>query len=56
MSASAPRIAPLQPADWTDEQRAVLEPVHREGRVYNVVATLARIWRDNQHDFRRALS
>jgi alkylhydroperoxidase family enzyme len=45
MNSPAPRIAPVQPADWTEEQRAVLEPVHREGRVYNVVATLARHWK-----------
>src|SRR5262249_42670497 len=39
-----PRIAPLTEADWTDEQRKVLEPVHKEGRVYNVLGTLARHW------------
>lgn len=44
MKLSQPRIAPLTEAEWTDEQRKVLEPVHREGRVYNVRATLARHW------------
>jgi 4-carboxymuconolactone decarboxylase len=44
MKLSQPRIAPLNEAEWTDEQRQVLEPVYKEGRVYNVRATLARHW------------
>ena len=44
MKLSQPRIAPLTEAEWTDEQRKVLEPVHKEGRVYNVRGTLARHW------------
>ncbi|MBI3797331.1 MAG: carboxymuconolactone decarboxylase family protein [Deltaproteobacteria bacterium] len=44
MKLSQPRIAPLTEAEWTDEQRKVLEPVYKEGRVYNVRATLARHW------------
>ena len=44
MKLSQPRIAPLTEAEWTDEQREVLEPVQREGRVYNVRATLSRHW------------
>jgi len=44
MKLSQPRIAPLTEAEWTDEQRKVLEPVHTEGRVYNVRGTLARHW------------
>ena len=42
MKLSQARIAPLSEAEWTDEQRKVLEPVQREGRVYNVRATLSR--------------
>src|SRR5215475_13933532 len=44
MKLSQPRIAPLTEAEWTDEQRKVLEPVYKEGRGYNVRATLARHW------------
>ena len=44
MKLSKPRVSPLTEAEWTDEQRKVLEPVHREGRVYNVRGTLARHW------------
>src|SRR5216684_6628373 len=44
MKLSQPRITPLTEAEWTDEQRKVLEPVHKEGRVYNVRGTLARHW------------
>ncbi len=44
MKLSQPRITPLSEAEWTDEQRKVLEPVHKEGRVYNVLGTLARHW------------
>src|SRR5712692_2328337 len=44
MKLSQPRITPLTEAEWTDEQRKALEPVHKEGRVYNVLGTLARHW------------
>ena len=44
MKLSQPRITPLTETEWTDEQRKVLEPVHKEGRVYNVLGTLARHW------------
>jgi 4-carboxymuconolactone decarboxylase len=44
MKLSTPRITPLTEAEWTDEQRKVLEPYYKEGRVYNVIATLARHW------------
>ena len=44
MKLAQPRITPLTEAEWTDEQRQVLEPVYKEGRVYNVRATLARHW------------
>lgn len=39
------RIAPLEPREWSTEQRAVLEPVWKEGRVYNVMGVLARHWK-----------
>jgi len=35
---------PLTEAEWTDEQRKVLEPVYKEGRVYNVLGTLSQHW------------
>ncbi len=44
MKLSQPRITPLTEAEWTDEQCKVLEPVYKEGRVYNVLGTLARHW------------
>jgi 4-carboxymuconolactone decarboxylase len=44
MKLSKPRITPLAEAEWTDDQRKVLEPYYKEGRVYNVIATLARHW------------
>jgi alkylhydroperoxidase family enzyme len=44
MKLSKPRIAPIAPAEWTDEQAEVLEPRHTEGQVYNVIDTLARHW------------
>lgn len=45
-----PRIDPVKKEDWTDAQRAILEPIDRAGRMYNVHATmgnhpkLARDW------------
>ena len=44
MKLSKPRITPLAESEWTEEQRKVLEPYHKEGRVYNVIGTLARHW------------
>ena len=44
MKLSRPRITPLTEAEWTDEQRKVLEPRYKEGQVYNVLGTLARHW------------
>ena len=44
MKLSQPRITPLTADEWTDEQREALESRSREGRVYNVVGTLARHW------------
>lgn len=46
MRLTSPRIAPVEPADWTDAQRAVLEPLGRrgpvQGPVLNIFRTLAR--------------
>ena len=39
-----PRIAPLAEAEWTEEQRKVLEPFRQEGKTYNVIGTLSRHW------------
>jgi hypothetical protein len=32
MKLSKPRVTPLTEAEWTDEQRKVLEPFHQEGK------------------------
>jgi len=42
MRLSEPRIAPVPEAEWTDEQRKVLEPFVAQGRLYNIFTTLAR--------------
>ena len=39
---SAPRVQPLPESQWNDEARELLEGMRREGRVYNIFATLAR--------------
>jgi 4-carboxymuconolactone decarboxylase len=39
--ADEPRIAPLPPAAWSAEQRELLAPYLRDGKVYNVFSTLA---------------
>jgi len=36
------RITPLQPAEWSEEQRALLEPFVKSGTAWNVFKTLAR--------------
>jgi alkylhydroperoxidase family enzyme len=38
----APRVQPLPESQWDDEARELLESTLREGRVYNIFATLAR--------------
>jgi 4-carboxymuconolactone decarboxylase len=40
MRLDSPRIPPLQEADWTEEQRTVLEPFAKQGRLYNIYTTL----------------
>jgi 4-carboxymuconolactone decarboxylase len=43
MRPSEPRLTPLEETQWSDEQRQLLAPIaERNGRVYNVFATLAR--------------
>src|ERR1700693_6287938 len=42
MRLKLPRIAPLSQAERDGETREVLEGLQRDGRVYNVFATLAR--------------
>ena len=41
---SQPRIPPLARAEWTEEQRQVLERYYTEGRMYNVQGTFAQHW------------
>ena len=38
------RIPPLDEAEWTDNQRQLLEYAYRQGGFYNVIGTLARHW------------
>lgn len=38
----APRVAPLDKEEWTEEQRAILEPLEEQGRLLNIYRTLAR--------------
>jgi len=38
---SKPRIPPVQQGQWTPEQNAILEPLERQGRLYNVFSTMA---------------
>jgi 4-carboxymuconolactone decarboxylase len=42
MRPEEPRLPPLPEAEWSEEQRALLMPLRRDGRVYNIFATLAR--------------
>jgi 4-carboxymuconolactone decarboxylase len=44
MRLAKPRIVPLSEAEWTDEQRKVLQPAHQAATTYNVVGTLAQHW------------
>lgn len=44
MKLTKPRIAPLPESEWTEEQRKTLEPYYKEGRVFNVLGTLAQHW------------
>lgn len=42
MPPTKPRLSPLAPQEWTDEQRALLEPFVKSGTAWNVFRTLAR--------------
>lgn len=42
MHLSAPRIAPVEEADWTEAQRTELAPLAQRGPVLNIFRTLAR--------------
>jgi alkylhydroperoxidase family enzyme len=42
MRLAEPRIHPLPESEWDDERREVLEPMRRDGQVYNIFATFAR--------------
>ena len=42
MNRSKPRLSPLEEAEWSAEQRELLTPIARNGRVLNVFKTLVR--------------
>lgn len=42
MDRSKPRLAPLEEAEWSAEQRELLAPIARNGRVFNIFKTLVR--------------
>ena len=42
MNQTQTRIPPLQPDEWTDEQRRQLERAYRIGGFYNLAGTMAR--------------
>jgi alkylhydroperoxidase family enzyme len=42
MHLGQPRVEPLQESELNDETRELLEPLRRDGQVYNIFATLAR--------------
>jgi 4-carboxymuconolactone decarboxylase len=42
MHLTQPRIEPLQPEEWGDESADFMMSLRRDGRVYNIFATLAR--------------
>lgn len=42
MRLNAPRVAPLQDAELTDEQLAILAPLIAQGQLYNIFRTFAR--------------
>ena len=44
MKLTNPRIAALTEAEWTDEQRKLLQPFYQEGKTYNVLGTMAQHW------------
>src|SRR5271156_3096787 len=44
MKLAKPRIAPLTEAEWTEQQRKLLQPFYQEGKTYNVLGTMAQHW------------
>jgi 4-carboxymuconolactone decarboxylase len=44
MRLTKPRIAPLTEAEWTNEQRKLLQPFYEEEKTYNVLGTMAQHW------------
>src|SRR5229473_283959 len=42
MDRSKLRLAPLEESEWSAEQRELLTPIARNGRIFNVFKTLAR--------------
>ena len=44
MRLAKPRIAPLTEAEWTEQQRKLLQPFYQEGKTYNVLGTMAQHW------------
>ncbi len=42
MHLTEPRIPPLPETEWNDETKELLEPLRRDGRIYNIFTTLAR--------------
>jgi alkylhydroperoxidase family enzyme len=42
MGLTKPRIPPLPKHEWSEEQRALLEPYEQQGQCINIVTTLAR--------------
>lgn len=41
MHLTHPRVEPLPESEWDDETRELMESLRRDGRVYNIFATLA---------------
>lgn len=42
MKLVVPRVPPIPESQWDEETREMLEPLRRDGRLYNIFATLAR--------------
>ncbi|HEV2690106.1 MAG TPA: hypothetical protein VGV35_16215 [Bryobacteraceae bacterium] len=42
MRLKQPRIPPVPESDWDSETREILQGLRRDGRVFNIFATLAR--------------
>jgi alkylhydroperoxidase family enzyme len=42
MRLNRPRITPLPPEEWSDEIKELLSRLERDGRIFNIFATLAR--------------